>query len=72
MDSTALTTRVDATAMIARDFEPVRIERQLLAHAFDLVCDIANRPSEEQSKSPPNMDSPDNTVSVDMERRRAA
>ena len=72
MDSTALTTRADVTAMVARDFEPVRIERQLLAHAFDLVCEIANRSTEEQSKSPTNIDSPDNTVSVDMERRRAA
>ena len=72
MDSTALTTRADATAMVARDFEPVRIERQLLAHAFDLVCEIANRSTEEQFKSSTNTDSPDNTISVDMERRRAA
>ena len=72
MDSTALITRADATAMVARDFEPVRIERQLLAHAFDLVCDIANRSTEEQSRSPTNIDSPDNTGFVDEERRRAA
>lgn len=72
MDSTALTTGADATAVIARDFEPVRIERQLLAHAFDLVCEIAMRSTEEQSKSPTNTDSPGNTISVDMERRRAA
>lgn len=72
MDSTALITRADATAMIARGFEPVRIERQLLAHAFDLVCEIANQSTEEQSKSTPNVDSPANTVSADVERRRAA
>jgi hypothetical protein len=72
MDSTALTTRVDATATVSRDYEPVRIERQLLARAFDLVCDIANQATEEQSKSPMNIDSPVNTVSVDMRRRPAA
>ena len=72
MDSTALTARADATAMVARDFEPVRIERQLLAHAFDLVCEIAIRSTEEQSKPPTNIDSPDSIVSIDMERRRAA
>jgi hypothetical protein len=26
------------TAVIARQFEPTRIERQLLAQTFDLVC----------------------------------
>lgn len=70
MDSTALTTRADATATVARDFKPVRIERQLLARAFDLVCDIANRSTEEESKSLTNLDSPNSEVTV--ERRRAA
>ena len=72
MDGTALTTRADATAMVSRDYEPVRTESQLLARAFDLVCDIANQSTEEQSKSPMNIDSPVNTVSVDMRRRPAA
>ena len=72
MDSTASATRIDATAIVARDFEPVRIEQQLLAHAFTLVSEIANRPTEEPSKSSANLDLPDNTVSVDVERRRAA
>ena len=36
MDSTALTTRADATAMLAREFEPVRIERQLLSSRIRL------------------------------------
>ncbi len=72
MDSTALTTRADATATVARDFEPVRIERQLLSRAFELVCDIANRSTEEESESPTNIDSPNSTVTVDVERRRAA
>ncbi len=72
MDSTALTTRADATATVARDFEPVRIERQLLARAFDLVCDIAASSTEEESNSPTNIDLPAGTVTVDVERRRAA
>ncbi len=32
-------------AMVARRFEPVRIERQLLARAFDLVCEVEKRAS---------------------------
>lgn len=72
MDSTALTTGGDAIAMVARDFEPVRIERQLLAHAFDLVCEIAKRPAEDKSKSPTPRDIPDDIASVDVERGRAA
>ena len=66
MDSTALATRIDATAIVARDFEPVRIERQLLAHAFDLACEIANRSSEGPSKSSANLELPDNTDSVNV------
>lgn len=30
----------DVTASVSRDFEPIRIERQLLARAFDLLCEI--------------------------------
>jgi hypothetical protein len=29
----------DVTASVSRDFEPIRIERQLLARAFDLLCE---------------------------------
>ena len=72
MENMPLVARMDATAMVARDFEPVRIERQLLAHTFDLVCEIAKRPKEEESKSPTTSDLAELTASIDMERRRAA
>ena len=60
-----------AIAMVARGFEPVRIERQLLARAFDLVCE-----SQAQVSSPsPRAYDPTNHVrpiAVDVERRRVA
>ena len=37
MDDSQKQARGDATAMVSREFEPVRIERQLLVRAFDLV-----------------------------------
>ena len=40
MDDLRLQARNEATSKVARDFEPTRIERQLLAHAFELVYEI--------------------------------
>jgi len=54
-------------AMVARGFEPVRIERQLLARAFDLVCEAEMRAS---SLSDPTMAEP--STAGNVERRRAA
>ena len=43
MDDSRLHACKDVAAMVARGFEPVRIERQLLARAFDLVCEMDMR-----------------------------
>ncbi len=40
MDDLRMPAWSDATAMVARDFEPTRIERQLLVRAFELLCEI--------------------------------
>jgi len=40
MDDSRTQARNGATAMVSRGFEPARIERHLLARAFDLVCEI--------------------------------
>jgi len=40
MDNSQTQARDGATAMVSRGFEPVRIERHLLARVFDLVCEI--------------------------------
>ena len=40
MDDSRMQARTVVTAMVARGFEPVRIERQLLVRAFDLVCQV--------------------------------
>jgi len=57
----------DAIAMVARDFDPVRIEQQLLARAFDLVCKAEMRTSD--LIAPPM---PERSAAGDVERRRAA
>ncbi len=38
MDDSQMKAGGGATALVSRDFEPVRIERQLIVHAFELVC----------------------------------
>ncbi len=38
MDGPRNHARNDVTAVVAREFEPTRIEHQLLAQTFDLVC----------------------------------
>lgn len=40
MDDLQMQACNDATATVARGFEPVRIEWQLLVRAFELVCAI--------------------------------
>ena len=71
MDDSWMQARSDATAMVARDFEPVRIERQLIARAFDLVSEIDMRTSRpmqgvtEQAMA-------ERLATSNMERRRAA
>lgn len=61
----------DAMAMVARSYEPVRIERQLLSRTFDLVCDVRAP----MSASTPRSD--DTAISAqpfteEIERRRVA
>ena len=46
MDDMRMHARNDATSLVARDFEPTRIERQLLARAFELLCEIQSQPTE--------------------------
>ena len=61
----------DMTAVVARGFEPVRIERLLLARAFDLVCELdvkissAAREAAEQPRT-------EQSSASDREGRRAA
>lgn len=50
MDVSQKQARIDATAMVARNFEPVRIERQLLTRAFELVCRIDFRTSQSEQR----------------------
>lgn len=38
MDGSKKLASSDATAVVAREFEPTRIERELLAQTFDLLC----------------------------------
>jgi hypothetical protein len=70
MDDMRTQARNDATSLVARDFEPTRIERQLLARAFELLCEIQSQPT---AASPGN----DQLVSeqspcVEFAKRRAA
>jgi hypothetical protein len=70
MDDTRMHARNDATSLVARDFEPTRIERQLLARAFELLCEIQPQPT---AASPRN----DQLVSgqsacTEFDRRRVA
>lgn len=65
MDDSQMQARGDATAMVSRNFEPVRIERQLLARAFDLLCErdaLTVGPPQKLAEQPAG----------DVERRRAA
>jgi len=66
MDDSPRQASKGAIAMVARGFEPVRIERQLLARAFELVCEVELRAS---SLSDFTVAEPSGTGNV--ERRRA-
>ncbi len=67
MDDSPRQASKDAMAMVARGFEPVRIERQLLARAFELVYEVELRAS---CLSDLTMADPSSTGNV--EKRRAA
>jgi hypothetical protein len=58
----------DATAAVSRGFEPVRIERQLLARAFDLACEIDSHEIRSSQRDP----TVEQRDSDNLERRRAA
>lgn len=75
MDDRPMQALADATAMVARDFEPVRIEHQLLARAFDLVYERATRtslPLSERTEQSTDEQMREQSASIDVERRRAA
>jgi len=75
MDDRPMQALADATAMVARDFEPVRIEHQLLARAFDLVCEMETRissPPSEVTEQSTDEQMTEQSASIDVERRRAA
>jgi len=67
MDDSPRQASKNAIAMVARGFEPIRIERQLLARAFELVCEVELRAS---SLSDPAMGEP--STAGNAERRRSA
>ncbi len=60
-----------ATAVVARGFEPVRIERQLLARVFDLVCEIEKRASQSVAGIPERPIA-EQQIAVSSARRRRA
>ena len=70
MDDLQMQARNDATPAVVRDFEPNRIERQLIVHAFELVCKLATQtfPTPQANESSV-IEQP---ASSDIERRRAA
>jgi len=75
MDDRPMQALACATAMVARDFEPVRIERQLLARTFDLVCEIDARTSlllQEEAEHSTDDQTTEQSASINVERRRAA
>ena len=72
MDDMRMHARNDATSLslIARDFEPTRIERQLLARAFELLCEIQSQPT---AASPHNDQLvSEQSVCTEFNRRRVA
>lgn len=71
MDDSRMQARRDAIAMVARDFEPVRIERQLIARAFDLVCEMDMRTSR-RTQGVTEQALAEQLATSNMERRRAA
>lgn len=60
----------DVIARVARDFEPVRIERQLLARAFDLACESKKRAGQPTPRT--SDDTAAKRQAGDAERRRVA
>ena len=71
MDDVQKCASKNAMATVARSFAPVRIERQLLARAFDLVCDVDPRtPQPTPGRDDHAMAG--RRLAVNAERRRAA
>ena len=58
-------------AMVARGFEPVRIERQLLARVFDLVCEI-EKPASQSVAAIPERAIAEQQIAGSLARRRRA
>ena len=72
MDDIRIAARTDVTAVVARGFEPVRIERQLLARAFDLVCELEKQVAQEASESETTKELAEQTALINIGRTRAA
>lgn len=70
MDDSRMRAGRDVIAMVARGFEPVRIERQLLARAFDLVCDMEG--STQSTRGVTEQSMSERPVTHNIERRRVA
>lgn len=71
MDDSSKQAGNDAMAIVARSFEPARIERQLLAHVFDLVCEAERLGSSSASSLGDCSIAKPSTVG-NVERRRVA
>ena len=70
MDELKMQAQKDVTSSVARDFEPTRIERQLLARAFDLLCEFHSRPtSTSHASGPPVAEDP---MSASFDERSVA
>jgi len=70
MDDMRMQTRNDAISLVARDFEPTRIERQLLARAFDLLCEFQSNPTATLHRD--DQLTSNQSACPDFDRRRAA
>lgn len=72
IDDIRIVARTDVTAVVARGFEPVRIERELLARAFDLACELEKHVAREASESDMTNELAEQTALINIGRRRAA
>ena len=70
MDDTRMHARNDATSQVARDFQPTRIERQLLARAFELLYEIQSQPTAASSRNDQLI--LDQSACAEFDRRRSA
>ena len=70
MDDMKMPARNDATSLVARDFEPTRIERQLLARAFELLYEIQSQPTVASPRTDQLVS--EQSACTEFDRRRAA